>query len=194
MTGDTAGPSRLLCKYLNCSNPSCPFRHEDAEGNSIPPPALSAAKIAKEAKAKKIESVKVEVGPSSDNEDGDVEVVVSSKSLMDGALDDSKADKACRYGDRCTRRELLANRQLVNLIEIPADCKFTHPPSRPVPKAQRSFGIRPSSSPYKRPTNGNVSMVGMNVSRKFGAAAEKKLDPGAGEFKPAEAENGVEVA
>ena len=43
--------------------------------------------------------------PGSDNEDGDVEVVMSSKSLMDGALDDTKAEVICRYGDRCTRRE-----------------------------------------------------------------------------------------
>ena len=45
------------------------------------------------------------VAPSSDNEDGDMEVVVSSKSLMDGALDDSKGEKPCRYGDGCTRRK-----------------------------------------------------------------------------------------
>lgn len=41
----------------------------------------------------------------SDNEDGDVEVVMSSKGLMDGALDDSRKDMPCRYGERCTRRE-----------------------------------------------------------------------------------------
>ena len=58
------------------------------------------------AKAKKVEVAKVEVvAPSSDNEDGDMEVVVSSKSLMDGALDDSKGEKPCRYGDGCTRRK-----------------------------------------------------------------------------------------
>jgi len=96
----------MLCKYLNCTNPSCAFRHEDAEGNPIPPPALAAAKAAKEAKAKSLEVAKIEViQPSSDNEDGDVEVVVSSKSLMDGALDVSKAERQCRYGERCTRRE-----------------------------------------------------------------------------------------
>jgi hypothetical protein len=50
---------------------------------------------------------KVEANPISDNEDGDgdMEVVMTHKGLMDGALDDSKPEKACRYGERCTRRE-----------------------------------------------------------------------------------------
>lgn len=95
----------MLCKYQNCTNPACSFRHEDAEGNPIPPPALAAAKATEDAKAKPVETIRDEIQPGSDNEDGDVEVVVSSKSLMDGALDDSKADKMCRYGDMCTRRE-----------------------------------------------------------------------------------------
>ena len=34
----------------------------------------------------------------------------------------------------------------------------------------------------------------MNMSKKFGAAAEKKLNPGAEEYKPAEGEKRVEVA
>lgn len=95
--GGIAGPARLLCKYQNCTNPACPFRHEDAEGKAIPPPALSAPRIKKP----------VEVAaPSSDNEDGeDVEVVMSSKGLLDGPLDDTKSIPACRYGERCTRRK-----------------------------------------------------------------------------------------
>ena len=100
LPGEAAGPSRMLCKYQNCTNPSCQFRHEDAEGNPIPPPALTAAK-AKEAKA-----VVNNAADHSDNEDGDVEVVMSSKSLMDGPLDDSKGERQCRYGERCTRGEL----------------------------------------------------------------------------------------
>lgn len=91
MSGASAGPTRLLCKYQNCTNPACPFRHEDAEGNAIPPPALSAARGKK-------------VSASSDNEDGDIEVVMT-KNTMDGALDDSKTVTACRFGDRCTRRK-----------------------------------------------------------------------------------------
>lgn len=38
--GDS-GPSKILCKYPDCTNPACPFRHEDANGNPIPPPALT---------------------------------------------------------------------------------------------------------------------------------------------------------
>ena len=75
-----------------------------------------------------------------------------------------------------------------------ADCKFSHSVSRPSPKVQKSFGARTTSSPLKQSTNGNVSHVGMNVSKKFGVAAEKKLDPGAGEFKPSEGEKQGEVA
>jgi hypothetical protein len=45
------------------------------------------------------------VNPSSDNEDGDMEVVMTHKGLMDGALDDSKPEISCRYGERCTRRK-----------------------------------------------------------------------------------------
>ena len=91
----------MLCKFQNCTNPSCAFRHEDADGNPIPPPALTASKVKKEIKV-----VKVEVpAPSSDNEDGDMEVVVSSKSLMDGPLEDATGERPCRYGERCTRRQ-----------------------------------------------------------------------------------------
>ena len=41
-----AGPSQLPCKYQNCNNPSCPFLHTDAEGNAIPPPALTDPSLA----------------------------------------------------------------------------------------------------------------------------------------------------
>jgi hypothetical protein len=95
--GGAAGPSRLLCKYKNCTNPSCAFRHEDAEGNAIPPPALS--------KPKPAEAPAPAYNASSDNEDGDIEVVMTSKSLLDGPLDDTKPTVACRFGERCTRRE-----------------------------------------------------------------------------------------
>lgn len=94
----------MLCKYLNCTNPSCQFRHEDANGNSIPPPALSAMK---KSKPTPVAIVHPADAGMSDNEDGDMEVVMSSKSLMDGPLDDKKADRQCRFGERCTRGELL---------------------------------------------------------------------------------------
>jgi hypothetical protein len=107
-TGDTAGPSRLLCKYLNCTNPACAFRHEDSQGKPIPPPALTAAKAAKDAAPPIPKSPAAPTGSSvnagSDGEDGDFEVVMSSRGLMDGPLDDKISDKQCRYGERCTRR------------------------------------------------------------------------------------------
>ena len=77
---------------------------------------------------------------------------------------------------------------------VSADCKFSHPAPRPSPKAQKPFGAKSAASPYKRPTNGNVQRTVMNISKKFGAAAEKKLDPGTGEFKPSEGEKEVQVA
>ncbi|WVQ99583.1 hypothetical protein IAU59_006719 [Kwoniella sp. CBS 9459] len=164
--GDNAGPSRLLCKYQNCTNPSCPFRHEDAAGNPIPPPALTAAKAAKEAKAPP--------APSSDNEDGEFEVVMSHRGLMDGALDDTKKEVACRYGERCTR----------------PDCKFSHPASRPVPKAKKSLtGYNKSITS----TNGGGIGGGMHMSKKFSTTTAPtstpttSLNPGAGEFKPSAA-------
>ncbi|WWD17198.1 hypothetical protein CI109_101636 [Kwoniella shandongensis] len=167
--GETAGPSRLLCKYQNCTNPSCPFRHEDASGNPIPPPALTASKTAKKA---------VDLpAHSSDNEDGEMEVVMSSKGLMDGALEDTRKEVSCRYGERCTR----------------ADCKFSHPASRPTPKSylagKKSFPSRSTSSTFNKSatTNGSGGIGGgMHASKKFGTngATEKKLDPTVGEFKP----------
>ncbi|WWC89218.1 uncharacterized protein L201_004136 [Kwoniella dendrophila CBS 6074] len=166
--GDSAGPSRLLCKYQNCTNPSCPFRHEDEEGNPIPPPALTASKTTKP----KIAPVPA-VAPSSDNEDndgdGDVEVVMTHKGLMDGALDDTRKEVSCRYGERCTR----------------PDCKFSHPITRPSPKfGKKTFGTYNKSIAS---TNGGGLGSGMNMSRKFGES--KKLDPSVGEFKPGTSTN-----
>jgi hypothetical protein len=91
----------MLCKYQNCTNPSCQFRHEDADGNPIPPPALTAAKQAKPGKPS-APATNTD-NTMSDNEDGDVEVVMSSKGLMDGPLDEKAGERACRYGERCTR-------------------------------------------------------------------------------------------
>jgi len=66
-----------------------------------------------------------------------------------------------------------------------ADCKFAHPASRPTPKGAKY--------PFTRPNTNGSSNGSMNKSKKFGVAATKpkveevKLDPEAGEFKPAEA-------
>lgn len=93
--GGNAGPSRMLCKYQNCSNPACPYRHEDANGNAIPPPALTKTVAAPKS-----------VDASSDAEE-DLDVVITAKSLLNGPLDDNKKVVACRFGERCTRRKFI---------------------------------------------------------------------------------------
>jgi hypothetical protein len=59
------------------------------------------------------------------------------------------------------------------------DCKFTHPASRPTPKAKSGFGFG-----NKAGTFGS----GMNKSKKFGSAvggdSKKSLNPSAGSFVP----------
>lgn len=80
--GESAGPSRVLCRYQNCTNPKCQYRHEDANGNPIPPPALSNAAAATPA----VHSA----------ESG-------GKASLDAALDDGKTARPCRFGERCTR-------------------------------------------------------------------------------------------
>ncbi|KAL1411582.1 mRNA-binding protein nab2 [Vanrija albida] len=143
--GESAGPSRVLCRYQNCTNPKCQYRHEDANGNPIPPPALTnggAATAADSAEA-------------------------GGKASLDSALDDVKTARPCRFGERCTR----------------ADCKFSHPASRPVPG-----GAKPSKAAAPAQAGG-IASGGMTASRKFAApAAESTLNPGASEFKPAEPE------
>lgn len=83
-----AGPSRVLCKFQHCTNPTCPFRHEDAEGNFIPPPAQTKG---------------LPKSSQEESRDDDVEVVV--KASLDSALDDTQQERPCRYGERCTRGE-----------------------------------------------------------------------------------------
>ena len=64
-----------------------------------------------------------------------------------------------------------------------ADCKFTHPASRPTPKAKTGFGFG-----NKAGTFGS----GMNKSKKFGGGDSKKtLNPSAGSFVPKPAGDGV---
>lgn len=36
---EATGPAKVLCRFAPCTNPACQFRHEDANGNPIPPPA-----------------------------------------------------------------------------------------------------------------------------------------------------------
>ncbi|WVO16183.1 hypothetical protein L204_103853 [Cryptococcus depauperatus] len=103
--GGQAGPSRLLCKYQNCTNPSCPFRHEDDAGNLISPPALIVSQKAK---------TDTSVAPSVAN--GETDAANTHKGLMDGELEDGPKIVQCRYGEKCTR----------------PNCKFVHPSSRSI--------------------------------------------------------------
>lgn len=81
--GDKAGQSRMLCKFQNCNNPSCPFRHEDAQGNVVPPPALAHPE-----RAKKVD---------------EPEVNGKSKGLLDGPLESSAFARPCKFGAACGR-------------------------------------------------------------------------------------------
>lgn len=88
--GETAGPSRMLCKYQNCTNPTCQFRHEDADGNFIPPPAQT----------KTPNRVSLPATSDSSNE-------VVMKPSLDVALDNTSTARPCRYAERCTRGEFI---------------------------------------------------------------------------------------
>lgn len=99
--GDKAGQSRMLCKFQNCNNPSCPFRHEDAQGNAIPPPALSNPEQAKKPEG--------------------------AKSTMDGALESSPFSRPCKFGAACTRGTLFCASDTVSVeltthsrLQVPA--------------------------------------------------------------------------
>lgn len=61
-----------------------------------------------------------------------------------------------------------------------ADCFFSHPASRTLPKSNKRFsGRRPSGNA----TNVDAIGGGMNMSKKF-QAESSKLDPSASDFHP----------
>jgi hypothetical protein len=174
VNGEAAGPSRVLCKFQHCTNPTCQFRHEDESGNFIPPPALKAKAI--------VPKVAVAASLPSSSEDGEIEVVVKSNVTLDSALDDSKTERPCRFAERCTR----------------ADCKFAHPASRPTPRGGKPAPRGGAASAFsKRPAAAADGIVGgMTKSTKFNSAptpAPSALNPAAGEFKPASAAGDPEL-
>ena len=116
----------MLCKYQNCTNPSCQFRHEDSNGNTIPPPALTARQAAKD-KPVPVAVVPVHDANVSDNEDNDFEVVVSGRGLMDGPLEDKKMERPCRFGERCTRGESRDGSHEARTHAQPTASLVTHP-------------------------------------------------------------------
>lgn len=160
VNGGDAGPSRVLCKFQHCTNPTCQFRHEDENGNFIPPPALKAKAAAKPDAS------------FSSSEDGELEISVKSGATLDSALDDGRTERPCRYAERCTR----------------ADCKFTHPASRPTPRgAKPARGGAPGAFSKRPAPAADAIMGGMTKSTKFATAPAAGLNPAAGEFKPAAA-------
>jgi hypothetical protein len=83
------GPSRLLCEYQNCNNPSCPSgtrtRMETLSLHQLlPPPKTPRTRLNRLG----VGDQDFRVGSDNEDGDGDVEVVMRSKNLLDGASDD----------------------------------------------------------------------------------------------------------
>jgi hypothetical protein len=155
VNGDGSGPSRVLCKFQHCTNASCQFRHEDADGNFIPPPALGKTPAATPAAA----------------------AAPAGTSGLDAALDDTKAERPCRYGERCTR----------------ADCKFTHPASRPTPRGAKPTPARGGARAPAAFASAEGIVGGMTKSSKFAPKEAAALNPAASEFKPAGSDPALEI-
>lgn len=182
------GPATLkvLCKYPVCTNPSCQYRHEDAEGNVIPPPALSRkTNITNESAAM----------DTDDHDDGlDVQVdsatggMAAQKMNVDAALPDTTSSSrpmsgkpmngtipvACKFATACTNKYC----KYVHDGRRPckfgtkchrADCSFSHPPGRQPMIAKEGF------SPFKPKAH-----LSERAFATEGEATEKALPGGGG--------------
>jgi nuclear polyadenylated RNA-binding protein NAB2 len=137
--GEGAGERRVLCKFPVCTNPSCQFRHEDAEGNPIPPPALTRA-VKKNEDGNEVDmdaehdEWDVKVGEGTASGLGNAKSESEVRMQLDNPLGDSKKPVAtkplngtiatpCRFGSGCTNKF----------------CKFTHPIDTPCRFGSRCF-------------------------------------------------------
>lgn len=222
--GEGAGERRVLCKFPVCTNPSCQFRHEDAEGNPIPPPALTRA-------VKKNEDGN-EVDMDAEHDEWDVKVgegtafgLGNAKSesevrmQLDNPLGDSKKPVAtkplngtiatpCRFGSGCTNKFC----KFTHPIDTPCrfgsrcfkeDCPYSHPPGRktasvfpPSAHQNKSVSFNPTAPSFK---------PGQHISQrkfvdesqpvtKLMAEGEPEIDVKVEEIKVEEAANGGKIA
>jgi hypothetical protein len=134
-TDVVSGPSKILCKYPDCTNPSCQFRHEDANGNPIPPPALT-RQLAAAAAAPDTSSAMETDQPNSQD---DIHVKIDQSSSSAGLAAGKPLESAgsakplpgkplnatipvpCRFGAGCTN----------------VKCKFVHENKKPC-----NFGVK----------------------------------------------------
>lgn len=179
--GAASGERRVLCKFPVCTNPSCQFRHEDAEGNQIPPPALT-----RTLNKPKNENGN-EVDMDAEHDDWDVQVGEGTSSglgttskpdteapmQLDTALGDAKKPTSvkplngtiatpCRFGLGCTNKF----------------CKFSHPIDAPCRYGSRCFK---EDCPYSHPPGRKVPSVFPLSAHKNKSAS---FNPAAPSFKP----------
>lgn len=135
---------KVLCKYPVCTNPSCQYRHEDAQGNAIPPPALARKNGAEAAAASAMET---------DDHDIDVQVdsatggMAAQKMNVDAALSEptprpmsgkplnGSIPVACKFAAACTNKYCKYVHDGRRPCKFGAkchrpDCSFSHPPGR----------------------------------------------------------------
>lgn len=155
---EDGGPSKILCKFPNCTNPNCHFRHEDANGNPIPPPALT---------RKQAESSEMETDDPAEQDDVSVTMdhatssagMALGKSALDLPLGSTGPAKPlpakplngtvpvpCKFGAGCTNPKckfIHDNRKPCNfgvkcfkgslciLVALPVFARLTHPLFQP---------------------------------------------------------------
>ncbi|KAJ9100558.1 hypothetical protein QFC21_003601 [Naganishia friedmannii] len=191
------GPSKILCKYPDCTNPSCQFRHEDANGNPIPPPALT-RQLAAAAAAPDATSAMETDQPSQDNIHVKVDQSSSSAGLAAGKPLESTSTAVsakplpgkplnatipvpCRFGAGCTNvkcKFIHENKKPCNFGVkcFKADCPYSHPPGRKIPSTTSGEGIVHGGFSTYKPKQSSLA------DRTFGGESEpaEKVLPGSG--------------
>ncbi|CED83875.1 Nuclear polyadenylated RNA binding protein [Phaffia rhodozyma] len=159
---DHTGPTQVLCKFQNCTNPSCQFLHVDAAGQPTAPPALANPALAEKPKEKK---------GTGNGGIGDLDGVVAAPASsattaaaiggLDGPL--TASGKLCKFKSHCTR----------------ADCKYTHPFGRTAP-APRSTTYHP----YAHSTSNSKTFSNPSLTRPAGANRSVVFNANAKPFVP----------